>query len=1345
MQGRSATAASNSLALQNIDVEDSLKMHIIHDLIAQVPAAVVYYLQQIVFPVSLRHKVSKVTTNGMELGSMIFGQVIGFSGTPSNMLPPVLRPCRPEQGTDGNCIRILNSPSVVSIPQSLNKLRVGSTTEDIIETVASCQTEDEKPFCALIDLGAQLTGLSNLEIAQLLMKGSGLLDQRPGMCVSQNSNQRILSRVASGGGYLSRTASAGTPLSPSALIGDETPLSRSASGGQKIGKSVYSAKFKHVPNCHCKKVCVFLDGGRQVFIDRNEPGIQLPIDRCHIPLQNRFTFFDQVHTTGIDTKQPLDGTAVCTVGAGVTLRDFFQGCWRMRKIGTGQRVHIMCVPEVQALIQRDLRLDSSDLLENRHILSWLCLNSVLLEEKQRNHMNFQVLTSVWRQHALSILVDGAHQSQRDSTQSSALSDRQGAAINIFRESIDLTVSNAIKINHSSFKDKAIQMVEAARSFIDVVKIIHPQIESEIQHSISQDGSLELEAEQSLDYQMVLEQDREKDEEKERAIEVNRYTEGILAPPQLPWSLDDLCSVSRLFSSQSPFSPLSGIQASGTSLDKLDLPTLLSSVNFCPKSVSSQSARLKNCSIIATFRIPGESIPTPAKRFESLDATVSKCISENPDATLEDIKAAFAHKYVVKDMLPATLQEIRQLLHQLQARTLAQQLRDVSKELEDACVSDAAAQQTGEESMPQSGARRTALEESKSIIESRIEALQKKIDAEQDATGSSHAGPPYEQPLVGLLISLNEAASLRRAKKMPLCTDNPLISALLSSLSMYTIDPKISRLLLTENAFDSAPSLSDQVDSLSISRTVQSPPLLERMISVTRFFNCDTFFDEFEFSCLLDSSVFGHVPPQLREAFFINTVKCRTRQYVSGSNIMLHKAPVKKLFEFQRIDQLRWHLEKKTIIRNSLHRLPMFQDLRGFARLGSVFEEISDNGFLDETRLHAEFLRIFSHRKPVFQSVDEVQRFVSTSRVLMGHPPQPFISKDEFSSLFTSESDELLEAHRQHEAETQPSATVQSSHERFNTLSSSSQQASPPPKSFLWSDQLNLPTWSDISRIGTMVSLKASPSKIVVDGDGNISAKTTHPEDSVAALHSNPELILIAPCGLVMSQQVGGNNSWYMEVTILAASQAFFGFRELTHPYRIFALSLSPKVDFLDQDILITLANVPAGAQSLRRGDVVGCLADFERGTLIFYCFQEDGQRFETRVDLTSASSAFVPVFGFDEGFCFNLNLGERSFREPQLFNELKCHSMHRWLRVTSEKQFSLNPSERAHYGNVVACELGVLVEKVSKGKWRVGADPEKIKVLLAKNPDLGFPTVSRLRAKLRLFILIRSFRIFRYS
>jgi hypothetical protein len=89
--------------------------------------------------------------------------------------------------------------------------------------------------------------------------------------------------------------------------------------------------------------------------------------------------------------------------------------------------------------------------------------------------------------------------------------------------------------------------------------------------------------------------------------------------------------------------------------------------------------------------------------------------------------------------------------------------------------------------------------------------------------------------------------------------------------------------------------------------------------------------------------------------------------------------------------------------------------------------------------------------------------------------------------------------------------------------------------------------------------------------------------------------------------------------------------------------------------------------------------------------------------------------------------------------------MHRWLRVTSEKQFSLNPSERAHYGNVVACELGVLVEKVSKGKWRVGADPEKIKVLLAKNPDLGFPTVSRLRAKLRLFILIRSFRILRYS
>ena len=84
--------------------------------------------------------------------------------------------------------------------------------------------------------------------------------------------------------------------------------------------------------------------------------------------------------------------------------------------------------------------------------------------------------------------------------------RQDAALNVFRESIDLAVPNFIKIHHSSFREKAVQMVDTARPFIDIAKSVYPQIESEIQHSISPDGNLELESEQSLDYQMVLEQD-----------------------------------------------------------------------------------------------------------------------------------------------------------------------------------------------------------------------------------------------------------------------------------------------------------------------------------------------------------------------------------------------------------------------------------------------------------------------------------------------------------------------------------------------------------------------------------------------------------------------------------------------------------------------------------------------------------------------------------------------------------------------------------------------------------------------------------------------------------------------
>ena len=96
---------------------------------------------------------------------MLFKCRLGFSGTPSTLLPLELGHTEYENGSDGKMIHVLTSPDVVSFeyieddwnPVSLLK-RVSSHTHP--------------PFHALIDPGALITGMSNLEVARALLEVS---------------------------------------------------------------------------------------------------------------------------------------------------------------------------------------------------------------------------------------------------------------------------------------------------------------------------------------------------------------------------------------------------------------------------------------------------------------------------------------------------------------------------------------------------------------------------------------------------------------------------------------------------------------------------------------------------------------------------------------------------------------------------------------------------------------------------------------------------------------------------------------------------------------------------------------------------------------------------------------------------------------------------------------------------------------------------------------------------------------------------------------------------------------------------------------------------------------------
>eukprot|EP00966_Prymnesium_polylepis_P296059 6838267-Prymnesium_polylepis.1 len=137
-------------------------MGVLYELLHALPHAVQHYLEQLVFPLTMQHQSRKLSVNGQDLGSSaLFGCRLGFSGTPSDLLPRDFGRCVYQQGDDAQMLSILTSPSVVSstfVPPNWS-------VTGLLDGVASAQP----PYHTLIDSGALITGMSNVQVARYLL------------------------------------------------------------------------------------------------------------------------------------------------------------------------------------------------------------------------------------------------------------------------------------------------------------------------------------------------------------------------------------------------------------------------------------------------------------------------------------------------------------------------------------------------------------------------------------------------------------------------------------------------------------------------------------------------------------------------------------------------------------------------------------------------------------------------------------------------------------------------------------------------------------------------------------------------------------------------------------------------------------------------------------------------------------------------------------------------------------------------------------------------------------------------------------------------------------------------
>ena len=302
-------------------------------LLGRHPPTINHYLDTIVFELTQQdvlhgggYAQEKLSASGMDLGSgAIFGATIGFSGTPSNLVPEAMRPCKPEDGDDAQMIKVLTDPAVVSV----QLWGTAWTSDDLLMWVA----KHDPPFHALIDTGALITGRTNESVARFCLE-----------------NGLSWARAA-----------------------------------------------------------VFLDAQDRKMVAFKEGGPALPLEQCSLSPGARFSFYDQVHTTGMDIKQSVDARAACTLGKGMVLRDHTQACWRMRQIGRGQTLTTVIVPEVVELVH-EVSNEADDYTGDdqrgwlHDIISWLISNSLEVEGLMQSQLVVQEAKNIPRRAALDWLL-----------------------------------------------------------------------------------------------------------------------------------------------------------------------------------------------------------------------------------------------------------------------------------------------------------------------------------------------------------------------------------------------------------------------------------------------------------------------------------------------------------------------------------------------------------------------------------------------------------------------------------------------------------------------------------------------------------------------------------------------------------------------------------------------------------------------------------------------------------------------------------------------------------------------------------------------------------------------------
>ena len=263
---------------------------------------------QVVFPATMEHQSLQLSASGHDLGGdMLFGRRLGFSGTPSDLLPLELGRCQYERGSDGKMLRLLTDPGVASLrplPPSWS------------------------PASILLEVCRVLWGFRVFRVlgfVRLPGSGGGLLRRRPwsrvsaagapppppcdgGAAVPRTDRHRRAGdrtvQPAGGGGAAGRGAAG------AAARGGRGPLRALQRGWGRLGSTCRSGRTESHLASHriesnpfaqargLEGVVFFGEDGEELFLSaKGRRVVPLPEAGVSDP-SKRFTFYDQARLPG---------------------------------------------------------------------------------------------------------------------------------------------------------------------------------------------------------------------------------------------------------------------------------------------------------------------------------------------------------------------------------------------------------------------------------------------------------------------------------------------------------------------------------------------------------------------------------------------------------------------------------------------------------------------------------------------------------------------------------------------------------------------------------------------------------------------------------------------------------------------------------------------------------------------------------------------------------------------------------------------------------------------------------------------------------------------------------------